>query len=368
MAEKPETSGDLRPDPQTADLDGGLPSVQIDQPHVASLRQRRLLELGQQGGLVTALVLLIIVFTSMSPYFLTQSNAKVILLQVSVVGIIAVPGAMLLLAGYVDLSVGSVAVLSAVAFGRLAGVEGMPIWGAILLALLVGALWGFAQGFLICQLGFSPIVVTLGSLAGARGLAELINNSRTESGFGDVFAWIGNGNIFGYPVPIYAFGIAFIVGGYVWYLSPWARHMMAIGADRVAARSLGVNVRRIPWLLYTMSGLAAGVGGLIVASQLDSASVSIGQGTEIAVLTAILLGGVAFTGGRGSLVGVLVGVIFIGVLRNGLLVVNTNPFLFGVVVGLAMIGAAGLEVLYQRLDRVQLQDPGLQVDEGAHDE
>jgi ribose transport system permease protein len=318
-------------------------------------RRRRLLELGQQSALVCALIILVIVFASMNGAFLTGSNLTVILLQVSVVGIIAVPGAMLLLAGYVDLAVGSIAVLTAVVFGRFA-TSGMPVEVAFVLALLVGAGWGAVTGYLICYLDFSPIVVTLGGLAGARGLAELINNSSTKSGFGDLFVALGNERIFTIPLPVYLLVLAFVIGAYVWYAAPWGRHMMAIGANRDAARSLGVGVRRIPWALYTASGAAAGLGGLLIASQLDSASLAIGNSLEIDVLTAILLGGVAFTGGRGSLVGVLAGILFIGVLQNGLVVINISPFLLGVVTGLALVAAAGLDVLYQRLDRIQIED------------
>lgn len=297
---------------------------------------------------------MVVVFSSMSGAFLTTSNLTVILQSVAVVGIIAVPAAMLLLCGYVDLAVGSIAVLAAICFGRFAG--SMPVELAFVLALLVGAGWGAVSGFLICYLDFSPIVVTLGGLAGARGLAELINNSSTKSGFGELFVRLGNDYILGIPLPVYLLGVAFLVGAYFWYAAPGGRHMMAIGANRDAARSLGVAVRRIPWSLYVASGTAAALGGLIVASQLDSASLSIGNGLELQVLTAVLLGGVAFTGGRGNLVGVLAGVLFIGTLQNGLVVINISPFLLGVVTGLALVFAAGLEVLYQRLDRIQIDD------------
>jgi ribose transport system permease protein len=134
--------------------------------------------------------------------------------------------------------------------------------------------------------------------------------------------------------------------------------MMAIGADKVAARSLGVSARRIPAVLYTLSGLSAAAGGLIITSQLDGASLSIGVGLELQVLTAILLGGVAFTGGRGSLWGVLFGVLFVGVLYNGLVIINVGPYWANLVVGLVLIFAAALDAFYRRLERIPVKVEG----------
>jgi ribose transport system permease protein len=129
---------------------------------------------------------------------------------------------------------------------------------------------------------------------------------------------------------------------------------MAIGGARDAARSLGLKWRAIPFWLYVASGAAAGAGGLIITSQLDGASTSIGLGLELDVLTAILLGGVAFVGGRGSLFGVFFGVLFIGALSNGLIQVNVSPYFQKVAVGIALVLAAGLDVLYQRLERIRV--------------
>jgi ribose transport system permease protein len=309
----------------------------------------------QRNGLFFALVILVVVFSLLSPRFFTASNLTTILLNVAVVGIIAVPGAMLILSGYVDLAVGSIAVLVSIVFGELmhAGASA-PV--AFVAALATGTAWGLASGLLITYLGFSPIIVTLGGLAGARGLAELISQGITQYSFGPGFAVLGNGTWLGVPVPVWIFVATFACGGYVWYQMPYGRHMTAIGADRVAARSLGIPVKRIPLVLYVASGFASALGGFILTSELDAASLSIGQGLELEVLTGILLGGVSFLGGRGSLFGVLVGVVFIGALDNGLVVINISPFFAGVATGAALVFAAGLDVFYQRLDQIQIAE------------
>lgn len=309
----------------------------------------------QRHGVLLALVLLVIFFTLANPRFLTPSNLSIILLQVSIIGIVAVPGAMLVLCGYVDLAVGSLAVLAAVVFGELVA-AGTPVALAFLAALGSGALWNLVAGGSVALLGFSPIIVSLAGLAGARGLAELISGGTTKFGFGREFAALGNAQVAGLWLPVWLFAAAFIAGLVVWYLMVYGRHMTAIGADRDAARSLGVSVRRIPHVLYVVSGLAAALGGLILTSQLDGSSLAIGNGLELEVLTAILLGGVSFLGGRGSLTGVLFGVLFIGVLENGLVLINISPFLKDVAVGIALASAAALDVAQRRLERIPLDD------------
>jgi ribose/xylose/arabinose/galactoside ABC-type transport system permease subunit len=306
----------------------------------------------QSGGLLIALLVMGAIFTASSPNFLTHRNLTVILLQVSIVGIVAIPQAMLVLSGYVDLSVGSIAVLAVAVFGEMAKVHHYSLALAIAISIAVAAAWGLMNGILICYLDFSPIIVTLGGFAGARGLSDTITHDVTQFGFGTKFAWLGNGTIGTIPVPAVIFLGLFVVGAYIWYEMPLGRHLTAIGADRLAARSLGVSTKLIPCVIYVCSGIAAGLGGLILTSELDGGSPSIGLGLELQVLTAVLLGGVAFAGGRGSLWGVLFGILFIGVLNNGLILLNIGPYVVNLAVGAVLIAAAGADAFYQRLERI----------------
>jgi ribose transport system permease protein len=316
----------------------------------------RRLGAAQGGGLWVALIALSLYFSWSTGSFFTQSNLLVVLEQVSVLGMVAVPGAMLLVSGNLDLSVGSVGGLSAATFGEFAKVFGWPIWLAFLGALAVGAAWGTMNGVLISYLGFSPVIVTLGGYAGAAGLAQTITSDTTRSGFGNAFDQLGNGTVAGIPVPGIIFIVVFLVGTYIWYETRTGRHLIAIGANKDAANALGVSAKRLPCVIYIISGTAAALGGLIVTAQLDGASVQIGVGLELQVLTAILLGGVAFTGGRGSLWGTLAGILFIGVLDDGLILVNVGPYVADLAVGAALVVAAALDVLYQRLERVPVSE------------
>ena len=219
----------------------------------------------------------------------------------------------------------------------------------------VGLGWGLMNGVLISYLDFSPIIVTLGGFAGARGVAEAITHDTTQFGFGSKFAWLGNGEVVGIPVPAVIF-----LGDVPRRSLRLVRDARRAAHDRdrrrqAAARSLGVGVRRIPLVLYVMSGLAAAAGGLIITSELDGASLSIGVGLELEVLTAILLGGVAFSGGRGSLWGVFFGVLFVGVLDNGLILLNVGPYYANLAVGAVLIVAAAADAFYQRLERMPVR-------------
>ncbi len=317
------------------------------------MTRQHIMTWAQRNGMFFALLLLIALFSVMSSRFLTVPNVTVILLQDAVIGLIAVPGAMLILCGFVDLSVGSIAVLGAVAFGQaMEAGFGLPV--SLLIGLGVGTAWGALNGYLIAILGLSPIIITLGGLAGARGMAELLTQGFSTYGYGPVFAQLGNGKLLGVPVPIILFTVVFLVGLHLWYRAPLGRHMIAIGGARDTAAELGIRVKAIPFWLYVASGFASALGGLIIASQLDGAAVTIGTGMELEVLTAILLGGVSFTGGRGSLFGVLFGLLFVGVLANGLIQVNVSPYFEQVAIGLALGGAAGLDMLYQRLERLRV--------------
>jgi ribose/xylose/arabinose/galactoside ABC-type transport system permease subunit/ABC-type branched-subunit amino acid transport system ATPase component len=320
-----------------------------------SYRTLRRLGAAQGGGLFVALFGLGTYFTIVSPAFLTRSNLLVVLLQVSILGMVAVPGSMLLLAGKIDLSVGSVCGLGAACFGQFDKIIGWPLWLSIVGALLVGALWGLMNGILVAYLKFNPVIVTLGGYAGAAGVAQWITANNTRYGFGKAFAVLGNGTVGSIPVPVVIFAGVFLVGAYFWYETRTGRHLTAIGANTEAAQAVGVPTRRLPCVIYVLSGTLAAAGGLILTSQLDGASVQIGMGLELQVLTAILLGGVAFTGGRGSLWGTLAGILFIGVLYDGLTIINVGPYVAEVFVGAALVVAAGLDVLYQRIERLPME-------------
>ena len=305
-----------------------------------------------RNGIVLALVTEVVFFWVMSEKFMTASNIRLIFLQVSVVGIMAVPSALLLLSGYIDFALGATLGLCAVVLGEQmeAGVHAVA---ACAVAIAVGAAVGAAQGLLATKLRFAPIIVTLGFYTAVRGLVYVVSKAQLTSGWSETFQDLGQGLFFntGIPNPTVICAVVFIVGGLYHMKTRWGRYVVALGVNAEAARRAGINPHRLPLILYVVTGIGAAVGAVVMVSRLNSAPPTLGSGDEIKVLSAVLLGGVAFGGGKGNLLGVAAGVLFIGVLNNGLLQLGVSPYWVSVSSGAALVAAAALDAASKYLER-----------------
>jgi ribose transport system permease protein len=268
-------------------------------------------------------------------------NLRGVFLDAAVIAIVAAPVGMLVIAGYIDLSVGSTLALGGVVAGKVVQAGGNPAV-AVLAAVAAGAVVGVVNGVLATVFGLSSFIVTLGMLTAVRGLAQLVS-PLPLSNFGEAFGFLGIGNIAGVPRPALIAVAVLVVAGVFLTRTPAGRHVYAIGVNREAAFLSGVDVRRIPFLLFVATGAAAGLAGAITVARLNSAPAGqLGLGFELSVLTAVLLGGIALTGGEGSMVDVLVGVLFMGLLRNGLTLLGVTTFWQNVASGLALVAAVGI--------------------------
>lgn len=305
-----------------------------------------------RNGIVAALLVEVLFFWWRSDKFMTTDNVRLILLQSSVVAIIAVPTALLLLSGYVDFAVGSILGLSAVVLGRQLD-SGTNVVLACLLAMAVAAAVGATQGILATRLQFAPIIVTLGYFTAVRGLTFVVSDGKLTSGWSDGFLELGQGRFpgTGIPNPVVIAAALFIIGGLFHTRTRWGRHIVALGVNAEAARRAGISPYRLPLGLYIASGMGAGLGAIVLVSRLNSAPPTLGDGTEIDVLSAVLLGGVAFGGGKGNLLGVAAGVLFIGVLNDGLLLLGAKPFWIRTSSGAALVAAAALDATSRYLER-----------------
>lgn len=302
-----------------------------------------------RNALLLALVAEVVVFFLFSADFLTVGNLTDIGLESSVIALVSVPFALLLLTGYIDLSVGSVLGLAAVITGLLLNHGTSPVL-AVLAGIGVGTVIGLINGLLCAVMGFSSIIVTLGGLTALRGVA-LQASTATPTNFGASFDAIGNGSIAGVPTPVIIAAAALLIGGAILRFTAWGRHIYAIGINREAAFLSGLSIRRLPLILFVATGAAAALGGIIQAARLDAAPGStLGVGFELNVLTAVLLGGVSFGGGRGKLFGVFLGVAFLGILQNGLTLLNVSLPVTDVAQGLVLVVAGGLEYLNHRAE------------------
>lgn len=305
------------------------------------------------NALLLGVVALFVVFTLMSDKFLTVGNLKNVSVQISVLAVVAVPMALLLIAGKVDLSVGSTLALGAVTSGMLI-THGTAIPLAILAGIGAGAVIGVANGLLVTYLELSPIIVTLGALTAVRGLALTIAPNPIF-GFPSGFLSLGENEALGIPYLALIALAAFILGTALLVLLPIGRHVYAIGVNPDAAYLSGVRVSAVGFFLFVLTGAAAGLAGVMLAARLGSApSGSLGVGFELEVLTAVILGGVAFNGGRGTMLGVFLGVIFLGVLQNGLTLENVPA-------ATAMIIKGGTLVVAAWLDRITIRSEAVSV-------
>lgn len=284
---------------------------------------------------------LIAFFGSTTNSFLTFANFSAMLTQNATIFIVAVIVAVLLMSGYVDLSVGSVLALSAVAAGLTFNAAGfIP---GLCVGILVGIACGALNGVLIGKFGLSPIVVTLGLLAAARGAAQYMAPDSLY-GFPPAVSEFGSGAIFGVSnlgiIAVIVAGLGLITMNYL----PIGRRIISIGVNPRASYLVGIRVKPIIIGLYITVGALVGLSGVLQAARLDSVpSGTLGVGFEVTVLTAVLVGGVPFKGGRGSILRVLLGVVLIAILRNGLTLLDYGPDTAGIFTGAVLVAAAGLE-------------------------
>jgi ribose transport system permease protein len=306
----------------------------------------RLSSLWQKNALLVGTILLMLYFSHASSVFLSVDNLRNVAVQGSIVLMVAVPSAILLIAGYVDLSIGSALAVASVVGGL--GANSYGVVPGLVAGVAVGSFVGAVNGWLICIRGFSSIIVTLGMLSLLRGVALVIGPDPIY-GFPDAMVSLGSGAVFGVPyLLIIALAIAF-VGSLILMALPLGRHVYAIGANARAAFLSGILVPRTGFKLYVFNGAITGVAGVLLAARLNSApSESIGVGFELSVLTAILLGGVSFSGGRGNIFGVVLGVWFLGTLQNGLTLENVQTAWTSAATGGALVFAAALDWLSRR--------------------
>lgn len=303
----------------------------------------------ETAALIVVLIGLIVFFSIRSEFFLTQDNIVNILSAVAVLGILACPATMLLISGQFDLSVASGVALTSVVLGYgLADGSGTVLM--VCLAIAAGIAIGIANGFLVTVVGINSIITTLGTLAVLRGLAQLRTDGRSV-GF-EGFTELGLGRpIFDTPWSVFILLGVVVASIVAMRYTTFGRSLYAIGANPTAARLAGIRVNRVIFLAFVLSGLAIAVCGLIVASETGQASGNAALGLELSVVTAVILGGASLSGGRGTILGTILGVLILGVITNGLTLLSVNTFWQDVTRGSLLIAAVAFDQLRLRLTK-----------------
>jgi len=294
-----------------------------------------------------ALFLLCLGLSILSDKFLSVSNLWNVMRQISVNICISTGMTLIVLTAGIDLSVGSVlALCGAITAGLLKnGIElpdsnlyiGFTILGAILAGMLTGSALGAFSGWTITRFNVPPFVATLAMLTVARGLTMLWTQGFPISGLGDTFLYFGTGWLLGIPVPVWISAIIVAIAVFVTNKTRLGRYIYAIGGNESASRLSGIQVNKVKIIVYTIAGALAAVGGIMVTSRLDSAQPNAGISYELDSIAAVVIGGTSLSGGRGSILGTVQGAIIIGVLNNGLVLLNVSPFWQQVVKGLVIL-------------------------------
>lgn len=294
-----------------------------------------------------ALVILCLVLSMLSDTFLTVENGWNIMRQISVNVCISVGMTLVVLTAGIDLSVGSILALCGaftaglLEFGiAIPGANlfiGFTLLGGVVAGVLLGSALGAFNGWTITRFSVPPFVATLAMLTIARGLTMLWTHGHPITGLGEDFAFLGTGWLLGIPMPVWISGVVVLGAVIITNKTRLGRYIYAIGGNESAARLSGINIKRIKIAVYSIAGGLAAVGGLIVTSRLDSAQPNAGVSYELDSIAAVVIGGASLSGGRGSIMGTVLGAVIIGVLNNGLVLLNVSPFWQQVIKGLVIL-------------------------------
>ena len=297
-------------------------------------------------GIFAVLILMCLVMALLAPNFLSVDNAVNVARAVSINAILAAGMTMIILTGGIDLSVGSTLAVAGVA-GVLLATAGVPGWLAVIGGILAGALAGFVNGAFVAWLTLPAFIVTLGSMTYLRGTAYSLLDGQPLVASDLAYRGIGNGTVAGIPTPVVVMVVIYVAFWFLLERTRFGRHVYAVGGNIEAARLAGINTKRVLLLDYTIAGAAAGLAGIIFSARVLSAQPTAGTNYELDAIAAVVLGGTALAGGRGRVLGTLVGALIIGVLSNGLVLMNV-PFFYQLIIkGVVIVLAVALDSLRQ---------------------
>lgn len=308
-----------------------------------SLNGKNIKKYSAKYGIYIAFILLCIVLSFSSPVFLKGENMLNVLRQISINGIIAIGITFVIITGGIDLSVGSIVALSAVTATSFAHPDTYPLIVPIIVGLGVGLICGVINGLIISYGKVAPFIVTLGMLTIARGTTLVFTAGRPVINLSDTFNQIGGGYFAGFPIPVFILLLVAAIGIFILNFTKYGRHVYAIGGNELAAKVSGLNTSAIKIGVYSIAGVAAGLSGVVLSSRVMTGSPVAGQGYELDAIAAVVIGGTSLSGGIGSIAGTLIGALIIGVMNNGLDLMNVSSYFQQIVKGVIIISAVLLD-------------------------
>lgn len=298
-------------------------------------------------GILMVLAALVILMSAIAPNFNRVDNLLNIARSISVNAILAAGMTLVILTGGIDLSVGSIVAVSGVV-SVIAAIAGVPAPVAICIGLAVGAACGLVNGALTAYLSLAPFIVTLGTMTFLRGLAYTVTEGQPIVSSSLNFKDIGNGYLWGIPMPVIVMAVVYLIVWFILERTRYGRHVYAVGGNAEAAKLAGVRVTRVVTSVYVLAGACSGLAGVIFAARVISAQPTAGTGYELDAIAAVVLGGTSLAGGRGRIIGTLVGSVILGVLGTGLILLNVPFFTQLLIKGVVIILAVAIDSLKQR--------------------
>ncbi len=294
-------------------------------------------------GIFIALLFICIILTIATPNFLTLQNMVMVLRQTSINGILAIGVTFVIISGGIDLSLGSVVALTGVAAASFAhpGTHGLIV--PLLVGILIGLGIGVINGLIITKGKVAAFIVTLGMMTIARGLALVVSDGRPVSNLSDSFNFIGGGEFLNIPIPILLFGCVIVVSSIILKYTKTGRYIYAVGGNENAAKASGINVHSIKMFTYIICSGLAGLAGIVLASRITTGQPNAGVAYELDAIAAVVIGGTSLSGGAGKIIGTVVGALIIGVINNGLDLLNITSYSQQIIKGLIIIGAVLLD-------------------------
>lgn len=299
-------------------------------------------------GLIAILLGAVVILSLVSDTFLTVTNLMNVLRQVSINGILAVGMTFIILTAGIDLSIGSLMAVAAVIATSIVAHDPGAVGWALLAGVAASGLLGGVSGTMSAKLNVAPFVATLAMMTIARGIALIYTNGRPIVVSSDPFKFLGQGYIGPIPVPVLIFIAVTAVMGIVLYKTKFGRYVYAIGGNENASKISGIRVDRVKIWVYVINGFLAGLAGILLSSRISSGQPNSGMGYELDAIAAVVIGGTSLFGGRGSLLGTIVGVLIIGVINNGLNLLDVSSYWQQIIKGLIIAGAV---ILDQRAKR-----------------
>ncbi|TBA89713.1 ABC transporter permease [Rhizobium ruizarguesonis] len=311
--------------------------------------RRRLLI--QEYGIFLAFLLLVVVLSFSNEFFLTGGNISNVLLQTSINGVLAIGMTFVILTRGIDLSVGSVVALAGIVSASFsttsatAAIAGAPYPVAIGLAvgILVGVACGAISGAIVSRFSVPAFVATLGMLSAARGLTLIYGGGRPVPALTPAFRWIGTGDVFGIPAPVIILAVVFAASWWILSRTRFGRYIYAVGGNPHAAKTSGIDIGRIRFIVYVISGGLAGLAGMLLSARTGSALPQAGIAYELDAIAAVVIGGTSLSGGVGRVTGTLIGALIIGVMNNGLDLMGIQSYYQQVLKGALIVGAVMLD-------------------------